>query len=155
MLAAQHGESVADYLLFILILVSPVLGVIWFAGWMLFAWMPFSSEIVAYPIMCYGVIDKDHCKGETTLLDPVAYKVFEERQAVILQTSITAPLELQKCVVRNKHNWSCDLWPVHGTLQMIGGELSSSNDKSKYVPKWKWWTCKLGLGRCDRGWSKK
>ena len=156
MRTTQRGESGADFFFFILFLVLFVGGIIWFVGWTLFAWKPFSSEITAYSIVCDGEISKDRCKGKLVLNDPETYKVFDERQIVILQSFLPSapPVELRNCTVRDKHNWTCTHL-ILGSLEMIDDELTLSLEGIKYVPKWKWWACKFGFKLCGSGWTKK
>jgi hypothetical protein len=155
MRTTQRGESGADFFFGIFFILLFVGGIIWFVGWTLFAWKPFSSEISAYPVLCAGVIKNNYCKGKVIPDDTLTFKVFDERQIVILQSSILSapPEELRNCTVRDKHNWTCThIHVLLGSLEMIDGELTST---LRYVSKWKWWACTFGSNLCGSGWSKK
>lgn len=151
----QRGQSETDSFFGLLFLAGLIFGLVWFVGWGLFSWNPFSSEVKAYPVACDGEIVKNYCKGKILVVGPEIYAVFPEKQAVIYQnlgTNDAPTTELSKCTVRDKRNWTCS-HPVVEKLEMIEGELNHPWDFVRYVPKWRWWLCQYSVNYCKGLWK--
>lgn len=150
----QRGGSETDFFFVLLFFVIFGFGIAWLIGWGLFSWNPFSSEIKTYPVACNGEIKKDYCKGKILVVGPEIYAVFPEKQIVIFQNleENNPPTELQNCTVRDKKNWTCS-HPVLGQFEMIDGDLKHPWNIVRYIPKWKWWTCKYSVFFCKRIWD--
>jgi hypothetical protein len=150
----QRGGSETDFFFVLLLLSVLIFSLAWLIGWSLFGWNPFSSEVKTYPVACKGEIAKGHCKGKILVVGPEIYAVFPEKQMVIYQNLETgeSPTEFSKCTVRNKRNWVCN-HAVLGQLEMIDGDLKYPWDVVRYLPKWRWWTCKYSVYFCKGVWS--
>ncbi len=66
----QRGQSETDSFFGLLFLAGLIFGLVWFVGWGLFSWNPFSSEVKAYPVACDGEIVKNYCKGKILVVGP-------------------------------------------------------------------------------------
>lgn len=118
----------------------------------LFELNPFSSEITVYSVYC----GKDRGdQGACINLSPITYEASLDRQAVAYWTDTGTPATLADCTVRDRKNWECWYKGRAGRLSMVGGEFSDEIrdtfldrdvfDSVRYVPKWKWWSVRIGI----------
>lgn len=114
---------------------------------------PFSSEVTVYSVYC----GKDaHEEGGCINLQPIMYSPSPERQEVAYRTDTGIPTTLTDCNVRDRSNWECWYKDRGGRLTMADGAFreevlkdipgKGTFDSVRHVPKWKWWTVKLGIG---------
>lgn len=118
----------------------------------LFDLNPFSSEITVYSVYC-GKDTGD--QGACIELSPITYRASLDRQEVAYWTDTGTPAMLTDCAVRNWQNWECWYKNRAGRLSMADGVFREEVlknipgrdifDSVRYVPKWKWWTVRIGI----------
>jgi len=109
-------------------------------------WIPFTSKVTVYRVMCSGEIKNGSCEGKKWPLDRITFEVSEDQQRVIMSFNKGDPdlLRMDDCVVKDKKNWTCT---TGGVLRdsMIQGEYKREPPSldTYYVPRWKWWILQL------------
>lgn len=93
-----------------------------------------SSEVTVYPV------ETSSKKGGAVALDRIVFTVFPERQEVVCTVlgEKKRMMRWQKCIVRNKENWTCT--DSFSERIMADGDYSESPSYSiSYTNGWKWW----------------
>ena len=109
-------------------------------------WVPFTSEVTVYRVMCSGEIKNGSCEGKKAPLDRITFKASENQQSVVISFDEGYPAfgRMDICVVKDKKNWTCKTGPFSQD-SMIRGEYQRKPPDldTYYVPKWKWWSLEL------------
>ncbi|MEE9287582.1 MAG: hypothetical protein V3W33_05865 [Gammaproteobacteria bacterium] len=109
-------------------------------------WIPFTSEVTVYKVMCSGEIKNGSCEGKKAPLDRITFKASENQQSVVISFDEGYPAfgRMDICIVKDKKNWTCKTGPFSHD-SMIRGEYKREPPSlnTYYVPKWKWWILQL------------
>lgn len=82
------------------------------------------DEITVYKLECDKPLESGRCYGSAHAYAPNHYKVFPEQQRVVTWIEGGfAPTALDKCVVRDKKNWSCSFSDDSARFDMADGRL--------------------------------
>jgi hypothetical protein len=104
--------------------------------------VPLGSEVTVYNITCMEGLKNGVCGSIEKTVTPVTYEAIAEQQNVVYWLGRNGtPQRLQRCIVRDARNWSCNLDDKAGTeLKMANGQIKDDADHAAYaVSKLYWW----------------
>jgi len=141
---ANKAEDLFWFIIFLAICGGIVVG-IWGSNW-----IPFTSEVTVYRVMCSGEIKNGSCEGKKAPLDRMRFNISDDGQSVIIisfdedDRDVLRGRLMHDCIVKDKTNWTCTTEGVPED-SMIQGEYKREPPSldSYYVPKWKWWFLEL------------
>lgn len=138
---ANVFEQLLWYIIYLALCVGLVV-VIWGTNW-----IPFTSEVTLYRVVCSGEIKNEPCEEIKLPLDriTITFNVSKDQQRVIVSFDDGNPelLRLDDCIVKDKNNWMCTKDGVLRGSMIRGQYMPYPPLDSVYFPKWRWWVLKL------------
>ena len=121
--------------------------------------LPFATEVTVYHGFCPKPRVNSVCEQGEEAANPTTYKALVDQQAIVYWTGGSAPSKLERCAIRDAHNWSCRLgtrraddvdeikWILNDgdfseTVDPLGVRVASIFYQ---VPKWRWWLLNWGI----------
>ena len=72
-------------------------------------WIPFTSEVTVYKVVCYEELKNGKCEGNGVSGYRKTFKAIESQQSVVVSYVGDHPSVywMDNCVVKDKNNWKC------------------------------------------------
>jgi hypothetical protein len=124
-----------------------LLALVGLAAWLFDLHHVLSGERYLYPVVC-EMSQARSCTPKPAA--EIGYKLSDDGRSVTLWSKSVLLTRLEGCTVRDARNWSCSHIEMReGELtngaQFLAGFTSRSDAYPLlFVPKWRWWSAKLG-----------